>query len=98
MNNYIFKSNFKQEINNFLEFKYAIGYKMWVSQFYLHIFDKFCIEYFPNENNLTSELVRTWALRQENESLLVFISLVRFLHFSTSRAKASCILTNFCFP
>jgi hypothetical protein len=38
------------------------------------------------------------VLRQEIESMHVFSSLVKFLHFSTSRAKASFSLTFFCFP
>lgn len=68
MDNYIYSSNFRQDIVNFINFKNSVGYKMRVSSFYLKSFDKFCITNFPDSSVITEELAMSWATKQENET------------------------------
>lgn len=54
-----FKSAFKPAIEEYLEFRSAMGYCNEHEQ-QLRYFDKYCYEYFPEQTELTKEVVRGW--------------------------------------
>lgn len=58
MKNYI--SLFKQYIHDFLIQREMLKYSNSAYEVILYSFDRFCVEYFPEEQNLTSELVNAW--------------------------------------
>lgn len=66
---YIFSSNFKNYIVDFLEQKHAAGFPYNNSQHSLKVFDRFCNEYYPQQTQLTREIVMHWAERRPQEHL-----------------------------
>lgn len=54
-----FKSAFKPAIEEYLEFRSAMGYCNEHEQ-QLRYFDKYCYEHFPEQTELTKEVVRGW--------------------------------------
>ena len=54
-----FKSAFKPAIEEYLEFRSAMGYCNEHDQ-QLRYFDKYCYEHFPEQTELTKEVVRGW--------------------------------------
>ena len=68
MKDYILKSNFKEDINNFLNLKYSIGYKYTTGKILIEQFDNLCFTDFNNESTLTKEIALKWAVRRDDES------------------------------
>jgi len=80
--NYTFSSNFKKYIEGLITQKQAIGISYIRSQKQLKIFDKFCMEHYPQEMQLTQKIVMHWAELRPHEhvnSLICRISPVRQL-------------------
>ena len=57
MKNYVLKSNFKQDIKNFLNLKHSSGYKYTTGQILIEQFDNLCFSKYSNECNITSTLL-----------------------------------------
>lgn len=57
----VFKSNFKEHIESLLLQKHALGYPYIDSERILKTFDRFCLENFPDETELTKEIGMEWA-------------------------------------
>ena len=68
MSRYVLNSNFKDDIQQFLNLKHSIGYKYTTSQRLIEQFDLLCFSKYPNEKILTKEIAITWAKPRENES------------------------------
>lgn len=68
MKDYVFKSNFKSDISNFLNLKHSLGYKYYNGQILLEQFDTFCFNNFQSEISLTKEIGLAWATLRKNES------------------------------
>lgn len=69
MSKYEFKSNFSEYILGLIQQKRAIGYKYESQEVILRRFDTFCYTYYPDEYNLTKELVLHWGTRTCTESI-----------------------------
>lgn len=65
-----FTGVFAPYIYGLIEKKHALGYDYYESENILHRFDVFCAEQFPDEKNLTSEMVLKWSERSETEQNL----------------------------
>ena len=68
MKGYVFKSNFKSDISNFLKLKRSLGYKYDLGQILLEQFDAFCFANFQSMVSLTKEVALAWAIPRKNES------------------------------
>ena len=68
MKDYILKSNFKEDINNFLNLKYSIGYKYTTGKILIEQFDNLCFTDFNNQSTLTKEIALKWAVQRDDES------------------------------
>lgn len=68
MKNYILKSNFKDDIQNFLNLKHSSGYKYTTGQTLIEQFDMLCFSKYSKEKNLTKEIALEWAIPRNNES------------------------------
>jgi len=66
---YVFSSNFKRYIEDLIKQKNSIGFPYDDSQHSLKVFDTFCNEYYPQETQLTQQIVMHWAERQPQEHL-----------------------------
>ncbi|TVY07202.1 tyrosine-type recombinase/integrase [Paenibacillus cremeus] len=64
---YRFQSGFKSYIEGVIEQKRAVGYSYESQAYILWCFDRFCLEYCPQEKVLTKEVALHWAKRKENE-------------------------------
>jgi len=64
-----FKSHFKIYIEKLISQKISLGYKYEASKRILQRFDHFCLEEYPEETNLTKELIDAWAMRNPMESV-----------------------------
>ena len=69
MKNYVLKSNFKNEILNFLELKHSTGYKYTTGQKHLEQFDELCFLKYSSEFTLTKGIALEWAIQRKNESV-----------------------------
>jgi len=69
-----FKSNFSEQMANFVAQKRALGFDYTHSEGYLYKFDKMCESRFPNETALTREICMAWASRKEGECINTFLS------------------------
>ena len=69
MKNYVLKSNFKQDINNFLNLKHSSGYKYTTGQILIEQFDNLCFSKYSNETTLTKNIALEWAIPRNNESV-----------------------------
>lgn len=67
--NDVFSSNFKKDIENFIEQKHATGFLYVASQHSLKEFDRFCQTHYPKETQLTREVAMHWAERRPDEHL-----------------------------
>lgn len=68
MASYVLKSNFKGDIQSFLDLKHSIGYKYTTAQIIIEQFDFMCYSKYPNESVLTEEIAINWAKPRKNES------------------------------
>ena len=68
MKNYVLKSNFKVDIQNFLMLKHSSGYKYTTGQVLIEQFDDLCFLKYPNETMLTKNIALEWAIPRNNES------------------------------
>lgn len=69
MKNYIFKSNFKEDIQNFLNLKRSTGYKYTTSQILIEQFDNFCYSKYQDKNILDETIGLDWAKNRKDESV-----------------------------
>ena len=61
-----FSSNLASKMNDFLEFKHALGYKYTTGAFHLRSFDNYCLNH-GNPNTLTKEITEGWiSYKEEN--------------------------------
>lgn len=63
------KSNFARSIEDMITYKKALGYSEFSYKHYLHDFDNHCAESFPNETELTQEVVMNWCHRRNGEAI-----------------------------
>ena len=68
MKDYVLKSNFKNDINNFLKLKHSLGYKYTLGEKLIKQFDNLCFSSFIKETVLTRDIALEWATPRENES------------------------------
>lgn len=68
MKGYVLKSNFKDDINNFLNLKYSLGYKYTTGKILIEQFDELCFSEFSKEKVLNKEIALKWAIPRDNES------------------------------
>lgn len=68
MKNYVLKSNFKYDIQNFLVLKRSSGYKYTTGQILIEQFDGLCFSNYPNKSFLTKDIALEWAIPRNNES------------------------------
>lgn len=68
MGSYVLKSNFKDDIQQFLNLKHSTGYKYTTGRRLLEQFDFMCYSKYPKEFTLTEEICIAWAVPRENES------------------------------
>ena len=68
MNDYVLKSNFKDDIRNFLKLKHSLGYKYTLGEKLIKQFDNLCFSRFFNETVLTKDIALEWATPRKNES------------------------------
>ncbi len=64
-----FTSLFAKQMNNMLQYKEALGYSRSSYYKFLWNFDKFCIQYFPEESVLTQKLVMEWGRKRTGENI-----------------------------
>ncbi len=64
-----YESAFSLHMEGLLRHKEALGYSAGSYIWYLHHFDRFCIEYFPKQSVLSQELVLEYACAQEGETI-----------------------------
>ncbi|TEB04264.1 site-specific tyrosine recombinase XerC [Pelotomaculum schinkii] len=63
-----FKSCFASQMEDFIQYKKALGYSRSSYEKFLALFDRFCLSAFPEERSLTQELVMQWARLRPNET------------------------------
>lgn len=68
MKNYVLKSEFKDDIQNFLNLKHSSGYKYTTGQILIEQFDELCFSKYPYEKCLTQDIALEWAVPRKNES------------------------------
>lgn len=68
MKHYVLKSNFKEDIQNFLNLKHSTGYKYTTSQILIEQFDDFCYSKYQYKMILDEELGLNWAKSRKDES------------------------------
>lgn len=68
MKSYVLKSNFKEDIQNFLNLKHSTGYKYTTSQILIEQFDNFCFCKYQDKNVLDEEIGMNWAKPRKDES------------------------------
>jgi integrase len=62
-----FESLFAERLDKFVEQKNAVGFPYEESTRILCVFDRFCLDEFPYETDLTKELCMAWAVRKNTE-------------------------------
>lgn len=63
-----FKSCFAQQMEDFIQYKKALGYARSSYEKFLAIFDRFCLGAFPEEKSLTQQLVMQWVCLRPSET------------------------------
>ena len=63
------KSNFASLIENMIAYKKEFGYSESTYWWYLRDFDRYCTAVFPNESELTQEIVMGWCRKRNSESI-----------------------------
>ncbi|MCZ8510888.1 hypothetical protein O9H85_00220 [Paenibacillus filicis] len=69
----MFSSNFKRQLEDFIQQKRAVGFPYEECQKRLKAFDRFCMEHYPQERQLTRELVMHWAEQRPDEHVNTLI-------------------------
>ena len=64
-----FTSNLAHLIEGMLSFRKSLGYKRITCEPHMLSFDRFCQANFPNETNLTKEMVLQWMAKRPNENV-----------------------------
>ncbi|GHU91597.1 hypothetical protein FACS1894202_13320 [Clostridia bacterium] len=67
MNESVFVSKFSERLEAFIAEKKMLGFKYDYMYHTLGNFDKFCLENFPDEAELTEDIVNGWASRRGTE-------------------------------
>ena len=62
-----FSSNFREDLESFVSRKRAVGFPYDTSERILSVFDRFCLEHYPNERQLGIDLAMHWAQRRPGE-------------------------------
>lgn len=68
MNEIIYEGPFKEHLKNHVELKQAVGYKYKTEADHLKRFDRFTIEKYPNETDLTKEIALDWCNKKTYEA------------------------------
>lgn len=68
MKDYVLKSNFKNDILNFLNLKHSLGYKYTTGKVLIEQFDFLCFSKYNSEKFLTRNIALDWAIPRKNES------------------------------
>lgn len=76
--NYIYKSNFKNELMQFIEYKYSIGKTKGQENIYRK-FDLFLLKEFPTKRKITIEIVEKWYEKKNTEGIRYWHDRVVFL-------------------
>ena len=63
-----FHSNLKDDINNYIEFREAISRNTKSTIIHLHSLDRYIAENWPDETDLTKDVVLGWLERRPTES------------------------------
>ncbi len=63
-----FSSAFAQEMEDFIQYKVALGYSRSSYDKFLVLFDRFCLSDYPNEKSLGQQLVTQWARLRPGEN------------------------------
>jgi len=66
--NEIFNSNFQENIRGFLSEKRTLGYTYKVDAQHLLHFDRYCLLYYPDQQELTQEIITSWAMQRSTEN------------------------------
>jgi integrase len=66
------KSKFADRIEDMIAYKKGIGYSESSYRWYLSNFDRYCAETFPEESELTQEVVMDWCRKRDGESINSF--------------------------
>lgn len=102
MNNYILKSQFKNDIQNFLNLKRMSGYKYTTGKILIEQFDNFCYLNYQNQNVLSKEIGLDWARARKDESASALqnrIVIVReFAKYLISLEKNAFLIPNLYIP
>lgn len=69
----VFSSNFKRQLEDFIQQKHAVGFPYGTSQNRLKAFDRFCVEHYPQERQLTREVAMHWAEQRLDEHVNTLI-------------------------
>lgn len=68
MSEIIYEGPFKEHLKNHVELKQAVGYKYKTEADHLKRFDKFTMEEYPNETDLTKEIALDWCSKKTYEA------------------------------
>jgi len=83
------KSGFAEHINNYLDWREAIGYSRVTDGALLARFDRYCFSNLPNETELTREVICSW-LDSENTSIPNKITAIRnFAKYLNAHGRAA---------
>ncbi len=63
----IFSSTLGDDLERFVSQKRALGFPYDTSERILSVFDRFCLEHYPNERQLGIDLAMHWAQRRPGE-------------------------------
>lgn len=74
----IFKSAFADDISAMLDYRDALGHSKYNYEKLLFRFDNYCIDYFPDEQVLTHEIVVSW-LEYEEKNINIKATAIRML-------------------
>lgn len=65
----VYRSNFAPYISDMISYKKALGYSELTYRQNLLNFDRFCYDKYPEEKNITQELVNEWLVARPNEHI-----------------------------
>lgn len=74
----IFKSPFADDIAAMLDYRDALGHSKYTYEKLLFKFDNYCIDYYPDEQRLTHEIVVSW-LEYEEKNITIKATAIRML-------------------
>jgi integrase len=68
-----FSSNFKKDLESFVSQKRAVGFPYDTAERILGVFDRFCLERYPNECQLGMDMAMHWAEKRPDEHVNTLI-------------------------